>query len=524
MPPIPVRIVIGVTGARKLADEAQLAKQVRSVLSKISNQLPRLSTTPTQFEVLSPIAEGADRLVVREALDLLDADLEVVLPLDKDDYLKDFESPESRAEFEDLYGRAHRIVPPPSASSRPEAYELAGRHVVDHCDVLIALWNGKPASGRGGTAAIVQYARARACPLYWIHAERGNLDEEPPHLLDPKPLQALDRYNSEKLSEKQIDRAAVRLWDQSISLADQFGLSRDRIETIRDYALSHFVRADLLAQRFQKDYLRAGTSIYLLAAVAVVLSASRAIVARNDHLLGVFFGVFEIASIATILVILWLGSWRKWHTKWIDSRFLAERLRSAFFMEMAGLRTSTASPPRHLSLSYSPTDWTVRAFRSIWAQLPGRQAVAMPLEALRAFLLKAWIEDQINHHQKASQRHHRRHRRLELTGITLFGLTFVAAVLHLFLPTWSTWLSMVTISFPAFGGALAAIRAHREYRRKAERSVEMVNHLTEIRGRMARAQNRDDLLAIVEEAQDIMAHEHADWRILVRFHRLETPG
>lgn len=288
----------------------------------------------------------------------------------------------------------------------------------------------------------------------------------------------------------------------------------------------------MLAQRFQKDYLWAGTSVYLLAAVAVVLAASRAIIARNDHLLEVFFGVSEIASIAFILVILCLGSLRKWHTKWIDSRFLAERLRSAFFMEMAGLRTSTASPPRHLSLSYSPTDWTVRAFRSIWAQLPGRQAVAMPLEALRAFLLKAWIEDQINHHQKASQRHHRRHRGLERTGITLFGLTFAAAVLH-FIPSnlipsdadvWSTTLSMVTISFPAFGGALAAIRAHREFRRNAERSAEMVNHLTELRDRMARAQNRDDLLAIVEEAQDIMAHEHADWRILVRFHRLETPG
>jgi hypothetical protein len=36
-------------------------------------------------------------------------------------------------------------------SRREAAYEAAGRYVVDHCDLLIAVWDRKPAQGRGGT-------------------------------------------------------------------------------------------------------------------------------------------------------------------------------------------------------------------------------------------------------------------------------------------------------------------------------------------------------------------------------------
>ena len=42
---------------------------------------------------------------------------------------------------------------PRRGSSRDEAYERAGRHVVDRADVLIALWDGQPPRGRGGTAS-----------------------------------------------------------------------------------------------------------------------------------------------------------------------------------------------------------------------------------------------------------------------------------------------------------------------------------------------------------------------------------
>ena len=39
------------------------------------------------------------------------------------------------------------------------AYEQAGRYVVEHSDALIAVWDGLPAQGRGGTAEIVAWGQ-----------------------------------------------------------------------------------------------------------------------------------------------------------------------------------------------------------------------------------------------------------------------------------------------------------------------------------------------------------------------------
>jgi len=45
------------------------------------------------------------------------------------------------------------------------AYMAAGREVVDRCDVLLAVWDGQPAAGEGGTADVVEYARSRDRPV-----------------------------------------------------------------------------------------------------------------------------------------------------------------------------------------------------------------------------------------------------------------------------------------------------------------------------------------------------------------------
>ena len=46
------------------------------------------------------------------------------------------------------------------ARGRPnEAFLAAGRYIVDHCDVLFAVWDGLPAGAMGGTGDVVEYAR-----------------------------------------------------------------------------------------------------------------------------------------------------------------------------------------------------------------------------------------------------------------------------------------------------------------------------------------------------------------------------
>jgi len=154
---------IGITGHRSLPDIHLVASRVDHVLAKIKCKF----TGP--YQLYSSLAEGADRLVARRALDLLEAELIVPLPLRREDLLAD-SSEDSRSEFFELLALAQQVIELPPGSTPVEAYESAGRFILDHIDVLIALWDGKPPRGPGGTGQMVAEARARGLPLAWIHA------------------------------------------------------------------------------------------------------------------------------------------------------------------------------------------------------------------------------------------------------------------------------------------------------------------------------------------------------------------
>ena len=162
------RLRVGVTGHRSLPGEAALVDQVRYALDRATVAAPGRGPASTAITILSPLAEGADRLVARIALDERQARLEAVLPLAPADYCADFATAQSRQEFEALLARAAKVVALPPVVTREAAYEQAGRYIVEHADVLIALWDGEPARGQGGTADTVGLARERGLPLLWI--------------------------------------------------------------------------------------------------------------------------------------------------------------------------------------------------------------------------------------------------------------------------------------------------------------------------------------------------------------------
>lgn len=158
-------IRIGVTGHRILAEvekiEAGIAAALRFIEHKFHGET---------FAVVSSLAEGADRLVVRQVLCRSHSRLIVALPLPESDYLDDFATEESQEEFRRLLSQAKEIVELHPASSRDETYEAAGRYVLDNCDVLVAIWDGQAAQGLGGTGGILAEARRRGLPVAWVHA------------------------------------------------------------------------------------------------------------------------------------------------------------------------------------------------------------------------------------------------------------------------------------------------------------------------------------------------------------------
>lgn len=172
------------TGHRILAELEKIDAGVEAALRRIEQKFPGESMT-----VISALAEGADRIVARHVLARPGARLTVPMPLQKADYLNDFESEESRAEFLSLLERADQVEEMASAATRKQAYEAAGEYVLKNADVVITIWDGKNAQGRGGTGDIVARARERGLPIAWIHA--GNREpgtHQPTSLVDGQGL------------------------------------------------------------------------------------------------------------------------------------------------------------------------------------------------------------------------------------------------------------------------------------------------------------------------------------------------
>jgi hypothetical protein len=173
---MPHAIRVGVTGHRLNKLDAHLLPELRArvrdalgLISAAARDCAEHVQCVPHLRVLSPLAEGADRMVAEAALEL-EYSLEAPLPFSQPEYERDF--PETVHEFRKLIRRASTVVElGGDRSEENRSYEAVGRFVVEHCDVLIALWDGQQAAGRGGTAEIVRFAASANKPVWWIHVK-----------------------------------------------------------------------------------------------------------------------------------------------------------------------------------------------------------------------------------------------------------------------------------------------------------------------------------------------------------------
>jgi hypothetical protein len=160
-----VLLRVGVTGHRSVDDVAEVTRCVDTALDDAL-----AAAGATTLEVWTSLAEGSDRLVADRVLARPDSRAVVVLPLAAEQYRTDFDTSDSVAEFDRLLAAARlvEVTGPDGSGTRESAYERAGHAVIDGCDVLLALWDGQPSRGRGGTAEIVAEARRRGRPVVVI--------------------------------------------------------------------------------------------------------------------------------------------------------------------------------------------------------------------------------------------------------------------------------------------------------------------------------------------------------------------
>ncbi|HEU5285297.1 MAG TPA: hypothetical protein VFU20_02160, partial [Sphingomicrobium sp.] len=218
-PRVPFTLCVGVTGHRQDALPPEFLPRLPGFIRDALRQLTECAATvragaedcfaadPTRLLFVSPLAHGADQIAAGVALEL-GFSLHAVLPFTLNDYRRDLINGGAESRFDDLVGKAASVLELPGTRDRAmEAYVMAGRATVAHCDVLVAVWDGLEARGRGGTAEVVQLAIAQGTPVIHLPIDGKNS----PRLLWAAfdPLVVTQR--PDEMAQRPFDKAHVEL-------------------------------------------------------------------------------------------------------------------------------------------------------------------------------------------------------------------------------------------------------------------------------------------------------------------------
>jgi hypothetical protein len=467
---------IGVTGHRlgRLAgvDLDAMRAALRVVLAQIAGG------QVSDIRLVTSLADGADTIAAEEAL-ALGWTLDAVLPLHREDYLRDFEDPIARANHETLLVRAANVFELDGdrnvEGGSAIAYERAGRVVLAQSDILVAVWDGGPVRGRGGAAQIVAEAVLAGIPvihlhpagahpprLLWDGLEEHDLGQQTVETVPSGDLSALaglvrglfdapeDTAERAMLEELSTPWKSRRNWALAYPLLlGIMGVRKPCLSDwktpdpagampailgpcsgaalnasgfgarLRDILVPRFARADATATHIAQLFRSGYVTNFSFAALAVVLSLLG--LALPDALKPVLI-TLEFMVIATILIVTRAGRRAQWHRRWLDNRHLAERLRCLSVAAQLGeleLRSGAELRPGWV-------DWYARATARTLG-LPSVRVDSAYLGCVRDGLTSL-IDGQIAYLNHDAHRMHRLEHRLHNLGTVLFSMTALICV------------------------------------------------------------------------------------------------
>ncbi|WP_262699049.1 MULTISPECIES: hypothetical protein [Streptomyces] len=147
---------IAVTGHMDITDAS--VPLVRGELDKIL-----AAYEPSNLVGVSCIAKGSDSLFA-DAVLVAGGRLAVVIP--SEDYRRAKVKPEHAETFDRLVEAADEVLVMPHATANRQAYEAANAVLLERADRLVAVWDGRPPTGKGGgTADVVHQAREADIPV-----------------------------------------------------------------------------------------------------------------------------------------------------------------------------------------------------------------------------------------------------------------------------------------------------------------------------------------------------------------------
>jgi hypothetical protein len=279
---------------------------------------------------------------------------------------------------------------------------------------------------------------------------------------------------------------------------------------------------------------------YLLAAFAVLLAVAGGICHHHHDKFPewstVVAAALEILVIVLLFALAVCSRAENWKKAYTDSRILAESLRMMEHLGPLGVHTPLPRLPHFLrggTNSPAPESlWSVWYFRALVRNAPLRLNGTPDSSAadFHGSLVENWIEKQILHHRGNTTKQASLHHGVEKLSNLLFGVVFLAAVVHL-LDAIVGWHFMFAISLvicvgaPALIAALHGFSSQIEIARLHQRSASMEKILMErkssideldLTGNPVGAEAVWGLATEALAAAAMMMDETAEWSLLYR--------
>lgn len=412
-------LIIGVTGHRDIPHE-DMDVMRDAILQQLQAIQNRHEQTP--LLILSGLAEGADRLVVELALSI-GIEFAAVLPLEMDDYMNDFESTESKCQFKSLLAQAKWVSILPKQEEdernlphRERCYEQLGYFLVRHAQILIALWDGDHLEKTGGTSQVVRYFLqnidrypTKNCfllennqfrPVIHIHTRREN------HAI-PQPKELAGNINViwPDTPDDEYDWYQ-RQWQGTLTQQGSFNTDMkeiclnypDKIEKSLSYLLGDSSKLKSLShkERVLAEFFAICDSLSSDAQLQrrknfryVVIFAFAGVVSQQCY---GFFLLWQLLLLnAGLILVAFLfykfGNTRRFESKYLDYRALAEGLRIQFFWQTAGMNDTVAD--HFIFEQRDELDWIQNALQSFSLGLVNESS-----HQSSEWILEHWIRDQ----------------------------------------------------------------------------------------------------------------------------------
>lgn len=545
---ISFRLRIGVTGHRTLHNIPLLNTCLHNFLStghleaftpEIRQTLTTVTNTPIAFSIISPLAEGADRLVANAVLDH-GGSLEALLPLPQEEYEKDFATPESRHEFRSLLAQSCQTTvtkceaAPDDPDYRQKAYLRVGEETVACCDILIALWDGKPSRGVGGTADIVALAIAQGKPVFIISTSQpGTVELRNGGTLQAAFIAELDRFNSFPINDVDLKACCSKTYQEVFAISQSQTLPEELKEQVKTRLIPAYCRASKIAETYQTRYKRVGRLGYLFSTLSVAFMAFAVVFAKHP-LFSIPGYLAEICLLASLYIMIHRAEQARIHPGWLEHRALAERLRTAFYFVACGERPTTG--PDRKAAHRQNQSWVDYAYQQILSALPDlKRPDTASLQQYRAFIDAGWVRGQIEYHTRNAEKLTRKNKTLKKWGMLCFKLAIGVSLVHLGFALYGAvtghhpegallileeLLSIVAITLPAAGAAVGGYRTLLEQSRIAARSRAMAQHLTRIIEQPV-VETPAAFRQHLERIQEVMLIESEDWLALMEHAELE---